>query len=151
MYISQKALLQSSTRSDRWLSKVDLKKEKSKLSGHVKDQGLCWKIVTNNFHHLPYTQLQFLCLKTLALYKVSTKSAWNGYKLYNWQLMKLVFLDQSHSPPFYKISVRGYTFISTFWIDLQKETSLLRREYRLEGLFDKTGHGWSRGEVKNNF
>ena len=42
-------------------------------------------------------------------------------------------------------------FISTFWIDLQKETGLLRREYRLKGLFDKTGHGWSRGEVKNNF
>ena len=146
MYISQKPLLKSSTRSDRWLSKVDLKKEKSKLSGHVKDQGLCSKIVTNDFDHLPHKQLQFLCLKTLVLNKVSMKSARNGYKLYNWQLMKLVFLEQSHSPPFHKISVRGQTFISTFWIVLQKETGLLCSEYGLEGLFDKTGHGWSRGE-----
>ena len=35
MYISQKQLLKSSTRSDRWLSKLDSKKEKSKY--HVKD------------------------------------------------------------------------------------------------------------------
>ena len=35
VYISQKQLLKSSTRSDRWLSKLDLKKDKSKY--HVKD------------------------------------------------------------------------------------------------------------------
>ena len=35
MYISQKQLLKSSTRSERWLSKLDLKKEISKY--HVKD------------------------------------------------------------------------------------------------------------------
>ena len=55
MYISHKQLLKSSTRSDRWLSKLDLKKEKSKY--HVKDHALCSKIVTNYSHHLPHEQL----------------------------------------------------------------------------------------------
>ena len=54
MYISHKQLLKSSTRSDRWLSKLDLK-EKSKY--HVKDHALCPKIVTSYSHHLPHEQL----------------------------------------------------------------------------------------------
>ena len=62
VYISQKQLLKSSTRSDRWLNstsspgrvKLDLKKEKSKY--HVKDHALCWKIATNYSHHLPHEQ-----------------------------------------------------------------------------------------------
>ena len=45
MYISQKQLLKSSTRSDRWLSKLDLKKEKSKY--HVKDHAPVRKLRPN--------------------------------------------------------------------------------------------------------
>ena len=36
-------------------------------------------------------------------------------------------------------------------MDLQKETGLLRWEYRLKGFFEKTGRGWSRDAVTNNF
>jgi len=36
-------------------------------------------------------------------------------------------------------------------MDLQKETGLLRWEYRLKGFFEKTGCGWSRDAVTNNF
>ena len=54
MYISQKQLSKSSTRSERWLSKLDLKKEKSKY--HVKDNALCSQIATNYSHHLPQEQ-----------------------------------------------------------------------------------------------
>ena len=36
-------------------------------------------------------------------------------------------------------------------MDLQKETGLLRWEYRLKGFFEKIGRGWSRDAVTNNF
>ena len=60
------------------------KKEKAKLSGHMKDHALCSKIVTNDAHNLQLTHQNIGPLQTLALYKVSTKSARNGHKLYNW-------------------------------------------------------------------
>ena len=46
-------------------------KNKSKLFGHVIYHALhCSKIATNNSHHLPNEQLQFLCIKTLYLQSV---------------------------------------------------------------------------------
>ena len=76
MYIPHKQLLKSSTRSDRWLSKLDLKKEKSKY--HVKDHVLCSKIVTNYSHHLPHEQLDLVSLyqniaPLQSLYKISSE------------------------------------------------------------------------------
>ena len=43
--------------------------------------------------------------------------------------------------------------ISSHFLDLLKENSLLSiwREFRLEGFLDKTGRGWSRDAVINNF
>ena len=76
MYISHKQLLKSSTRSDRWLSKVDLKEEKSKY--HVKDHALCSKIVSSYSHPLPHEQLDLVSLyqniaPLQSLYKISSK------------------------------------------------------------------------------
>ena len=36
-------------------------------------------------------------------------------------------------------------------MDRQKETGLLRWEYRLKRFFEKTGSGWSRDAVSKNF
>ena len=56
-------------------------------------------------------------------------------------------MTSSHSTRFYKKT------ISSHYLDRQKENDLLSTywEFRPKGFLDKTGRGWSRDAVINNF
>ena len=130
MYISQKQLLKSSTRSDRWLNstsspgrvKLDLKKEKSKY--------ITWRTTRSVRKLRPTIPTTY-----------HTSNNW-----WNWFSLTCVGLPLLH-----KISVRGIDVYFHFLNGPTKGNGLLRWEYRLKGFFEKTGRGWSRDAVTNNF
>ena len=158
MYSFQKLWLKTSTRDDIWWGKLNLKNLKKEVSiiwSRDRPRPLLFKNCNQRFPLLakqvaPVSLYQNIVPTIKALQLAgATGVHWLVPDLLHLKLSteERRLLTSPHSDCFYMKTV------SSHFLDLLKENGLLSFwwEFRLKGFLDKTGRGWSRDAVINNF